>query len=279
MEKNKINEFIIYLKEYYDFEEVQNILSCLIENKKIIFDSSDELTEMGININNNHMKDQIMFSIDLSDISDLIENSTDNIVDYIPIKDLNLSPRSYHCLSKSNINTVGELCKLTTEELREIPGLGAKSFEEIINTLKINGYMINEDLKVHENNIEEAESNINGLTLIKNLGLSIRSTKWLMKAGIDNVEQLCELTEYELFKIKNIGSGSVREIKQKLFNLGLSLREGFYDYDDYYDQEQSQDEIRYFEEPNASTCDEIETDENNENTEIDFLTFYNSLKK
>lgn len=47
------------------------------------------------------------------------------------IEDLDLSVRSYNCLKRAGINTVGELISKTEEELMKVRNLGKKSFEEV----------------------------------------------------------------------------------------------------------------------------------------------------
>lgn len=52
------------------------------------------------------------------------------------IEDLDLSVRSYNCLKRANINTVGELTQKTEEEMMKVRNLGRKSLKEVI--LKLN---------------------------------------------------------------------------------------------------------------------------------------------
>ena len=47
------------------------------------------------------------------------------------VEDLDLSVRSYNCLKRAGINTVGELVAKTEEELMKVRNLGKKSFEEV----------------------------------------------------------------------------------------------------------------------------------------------------
>jgi DNA-directed RNA polymerase subunit alpha len=47
------------------------------------------------------------------------------------VEQLALSRRSYNCLKRSEIDTVGDLVSRTEEEILKIRNLGQKSFEEI----------------------------------------------------------------------------------------------------------------------------------------------------
>ena len=55
------------------------------------------------------------------------------------IEDLDLSVRSYNCLKRANINTVGELTQKTEEEMMKVRNLGRKSLKEVIEKLLANG--------------------------------------------------------------------------------------------------------------------------------------------
>jgi DNA-directed RNA polymerase subunit alpha len=55
----------------------------------------------------------------------------------MPIEELDLSVRSYNCLKRAGINTVGELCAKTEEEMMKVRNLGRKSLEEVVE--KLNG--------------------------------------------------------------------------------------------------------------------------------------------
>jgi DNA-directed RNA polymerase subunit alpha len=49
------------------------------------------------------------------------------------IEDLDLSVRSYNCLKRANVNTVGHLVSMTADEMMKVRNLGKKSLEEIQN--------------------------------------------------------------------------------------------------------------------------------------------------
>jgi DNA-directed RNA polymerase subunit alpha len=49
----------------------------------------------------------------------------------LPIEDLNLTVRSYNCLKREGIHTVGELVGRSEQDLLDIRNFGAKSIEEV----------------------------------------------------------------------------------------------------------------------------------------------------
>lgn len=64
--------------------------------------------------------------------------------------------------------------------------------------------------KVMEMNIDELE-------------LSVRSYNCLKRAGINTVEELCNKTQDDMMKVRNLGRKSLEEVLAKLKELGLSL--------------------------------------------------------
>jgi DNA-directed RNA polymerase subunit alpha len=47
--------------------------------------------------------------------------------------------RSYNCLKRAGVQTVGDLLQKSESELNAIPNFGRKSIEEVIETLKARG--------------------------------------------------------------------------------------------------------------------------------------------
>lgn len=58
------------------------------------------------------------------------ERPQDKIME-MTIEELDLSVRSYNCLKRAGINTVGELCMKTEEDMIKVRNLGRKSLEEV----------------------------------------------------------------------------------------------------------------------------------------------------
>ncbi|GAC1319769.1 MAG: DNA-directed RNA polymerase subunit alpha [Thermoleophilaceae bacterium] len=62
-----------------------------------------------------------------------------NGMDDILIEELELGVRSYNCLKRAGVQTVGDLLQKSESELNAIPNFGRKSIEEVIETLKARG--------------------------------------------------------------------------------------------------------------------------------------------
>lgn len=72
---------------------------------------------------------------------------------------------------------------------------------------------------------EEAEKEKMLVMTIEELDLSVRSYNCLKRAGINTIQELTNKTESEMMKVRNLGRKSLEEVKNKLANLELSLRE------------------------------------------------------
>ena len=59
---------------------------------------------------------------------------------------------------------------------------------------------------------------------IEDMELSVRAFNCLKRAGINTVEDLCNKTESEMMKIRNLGNKSLVEVHERLEAMGLSLR-------------------------------------------------------
>ena len=73
--------------------------------------------------------------------------------------------------------------------------------------------------------VEEEEKDKILDTTIEELELSVRSSNCLKRAGINTVEELVDKTEDDLMKVRNLGKKSLQEIKDKLDELELDLKE------------------------------------------------------
>jgi DNA-directed RNA polymerase subunit alpha len=64
------------------------------------------------------------------------------ITDERPVEDLELTVRSYNCLKREGVDTIGQLATMTEEELMNIRNLGMKSVDEIRSKLLEYGYSL-----------------------------------------------------------------------------------------------------------------------------------------
>ena len=63
----------------------------------------------------------------------------------ITIEELNLSVRSYNCLKREGVNTVGDLVQKSEAELMDIRNFGQKSIDEVKGKLDELGLGLNQE--------------------------------------------------------------------------------------------------------------------------------------
>jgi DNA-directed RNA polymerase subunit alpha len=66
-------------------------------------------------------------------------------MDDILIEELELGVRSYNCLKRAGIQTIGDLVQKSENELSAIPNFGRKSIEEVKETLRVRGLGLRDD--------------------------------------------------------------------------------------------------------------------------------------
>gem|GEM_PF-3174314 len=141
---------------------------------------------------------------------------------YSPIENLNLSVRSYNCLTKSGFDIIGKLLDVTEDELLKIKNLGQSSLDEIkekINAVTQGSFVIKDHAKSTSKEADIFCGDDREIYLdipIKELELSVRSYNCLFNSGITMASQLLKLTEKELFNIQFMGRKSVKEIMNKI---------------------------------------------------------------
>ncbi|MBE3556428.1 MAG: DNA-directed RNA polymerase subunit alpha [Firmicutes bacterium] len=80
-----------------------------------------------------------------SETGDADAAGSDNKLLQMPIEELDMSVRSYNCLKRAGINTVGDLTSRTEEEMMKVRNLGRKSLDEVIAKLAEIGLSLRND--------------------------------------------------------------------------------------------------------------------------------------
>jgi DNA-directed RNA polymerase subunit alpha len=77
--------------------------------------------------------------------AEIAESPVAHAMENFPIEELELGVRSYNCLKRVGIETIGELVSKTENELAAIPNFGRKSIEEVKETLATHGLALRGD--------------------------------------------------------------------------------------------------------------------------------------
>ena len=86
----------------------------------------------------------------------------------------------------------------------------------------INDEVVNMDSVIKEGIAETP--NKGQQMMIEDLDLSVRSYNCLKRAGIATVDELTQKTEEEMMRVRNLGKKSLKEVKDKLIDLGLGFK-------------------------------------------------------
>ena len=147
---------------------------------------------------------------------------TDSI--YTPVKKVNFT------VENTRVGQVTEYDKLILEiwtdgsiTPSEGVSIGAKIMQEHLSLfVELTDSTENMEIMVEkeENQKEKALE-----MTIEELELSVRSFNCLKRAAINTVEELTHRSEEDMMKVRNLGKKSLDEVKHKLEELGLSLRQ------------------------------------------------------
>ncbi|MFO0837106.1 MAG: DNA-directed RNA polymerase subunit alpha C-terminal domain-containing protein [Phycisphaerae bacterium] len=148
--------------------------------------------------------------------------------------DMELSVRARNCLKKMRVNTLGELMRLTEEELLAYKNFGETSLAEIRAVLAKRGLRLG-----------QRPDEIDPTTLVEppppprapvppglepvlskpvsEIELSVRARRCLQRLNVITIGDLIQRSEPELLAARNFGVTSLNEIKSRLAELGLQL--------------------------------------------------------
>jgi len=150
-----------------------------------------------------------------------------------PVTDFELTVRARTCLKKMNIRTLGDLIRINEAELMSYKNFGESSLDEIKRMLSSKGLKLGQGREdAHRVARRQIFDKLKGsgkeqllAKPVSELQLSVRARKALQMLNIQSVGDLCSHTEAELMGVKNFGATSLVEVREKLSEWGLSLRE------------------------------------------------------
>ena len=150
----------------------------------------------------------------------------------LPISNFELSARCRHVLERLSVRTLGELASCTEEDLMSFKNFGETSLQEIRDLLARNGLQLGQGPPRAVAKLaaglpgqpdEELQEKLS--MPVEFLNLSTRGRKCMERLGITTVGELIQHTEEDLLSMPNFGRTSIAEIKNKLSELRLALRE------------------------------------------------------
>ena len=94
--------------------------------------------------------------------------------------------------------------------------------ENLDEVLTVSDLELEESFMVQKTQVEDVKK-VNTM-MIEDLDLSVRSYNCLKRAGIQTVDELTQKTEDEMMHVKNLGKKSLKEVKDKMYQLGLFFK-------------------------------------------------------
>ncbi len=190
-----------------------------------------------LHVNPNHERAQLYLK-DIEASSDMYydeeavrrQRELDQVMS-VPITDFELSARSRNCLERAGIESLGDLTRISEDELLAGKNFGETSLKEIQEMLTARGLGIGQfarpskpstpsyqpqDLSPHERAMLEAP--------VTDLNLSVRARKCLSRLGITALGELVSRSADELLGVRNFGVTSLNEIRAKLGEKDMKLR-------------------------------------------------------
>ncbi len=150
----------------------------------------------------------------------------------LAVTDFELSVRARNCLKKMNIRTLGDLTRVTEQQLLASKNFGDTSLDEIHDLMRAKGLRVGQSINeglAHEPRYRpqqtltaEEQAVLN--KPVSELNLSVRARKCMSRLGINVFADLTTRTADELLESKNFGVTSLTEVREKLTVYGLKLR-------------------------------------------------------
>lgn len=148
----------------------------------------------------------------------------------IPVTDFELSVRSRNCLQKMGVGNLGDLTRLSEQDLLGGKNFGETSLREIKEMMESKGLGLGQfvakekprDFGYTDTLSPQQQALMN--RPVAELNLSVRARKCMSRLGISSVGELLMRTPDELLESKNFGVTSLNEVRSKLGDLGLRLR-------------------------------------------------------
>lgn len=110
----------------------------------------------------------------------------------------------------------------TVTPLEAISNAAKLCVEELNPLVSIADLQLEDNFMVQQPHVEDTKK-VNTM-MIEDLDLSVRSYNCLKRAGIQTVDELTQKTEDEMMHVKNLGKKSLKEVKDKMYQLGLFFK-------------------------------------------------------
>ena len=139
-----------------------------------------------------------------------------------PVNDFELSVRSRNCLSKMNIFTLGDLLRISEQEMLSYKNFGETSLKEVREMLAARNLRLGMYRDGEERSISKADQKVLGESIEK-LELINKSQQMLENLGVSRIGDLAQYSDLDLFKAPGSGQSLVQELSTALGAFGICL--------------------------------------------------------
>lgn len=139
------------------------------------------------------------------------------------VNDFELSVRSRNCLAKMNIFTLGDLLRITEQEMLSYKNFGETSLKEVKEMLAARGLRLGMYREGEERTLSRADQKVLSEPIDK-LELSPKAGKVLEDLGVSRLGDLAQYTDLDLYKAPGSGQSVVQELSTALGAFGVGLR-------------------------------------------------------
>ncbi|MCE2804423.1 MAG: tetratricopeptide repeat protein [Gemmataceae bacterium] len=149
----------------------------------------------------------------------------------ISVNDFELSVRARNCLKRLNIKTLGDLTRVTEDQLLTSKNFGETSLVEINEMLAAKGLRLGQSLEAGGDGSSyrpvgelSEEDQLKLAAPVSDLQLSVRARKCMNRLGLSSIAELVSKSAEDLMEARNFGVTSLNEVREKLRERGLNLR-------------------------------------------------------
>ena len=143
---------------------------------------------------------------------------------YNSYSSVNTSPAFGNYVVDRSINRAVSM--LTPKKLNGLYKLGANNGENLNNIVTAVGTAGVAPIFIRFNPLSDEDPKVKALeTSIEDLDFSVRAYNCLKRAGIHTLQDLVNKSESDMMKIRNLGKKSLKEVLDKIRDMGLVLRD------------------------------------------------------
>jgi DNA-directed RNA polymerase subunit alpha len=139
------------------------------------------------------------------------------------VNDFELSVRSRNCLAKMNIFTLGDLLRITEQEMLSYKNFGETSLKEVREMLGARNLRLGMLRDGEERTISKADQKVLGESIDK-LELGPQASAVMEALGVTRVGDLAQYSDLDLYKAPGSGQSVVQELATALGAFGVGLR-------------------------------------------------------